>query len=166
MNRNTEAINRILPHTVGAYKVAPDAIMPTYGTEQSACFDIYACIVSRDDNQWLGSMEIESGDFALIPSGLIFDIPEGYSIRLHPRSGLSIKKGLILANCEGVIDSDYVEETFVLIRNVSRSTQYIEHGDRICQGELVKNESVTFVEIEERPSIKTDRKGGFGSTGK
>mgnify|MGYP001311813996 CR=1 FL=1 len=155
-----------ISNIVGVHKLTPDAIVPTYGTKQSACFDIYACIASRDDNQWLGSVDIEPGGFALIPTGLIFDIPEGHSIRLHPRSGLSIKKGLILANCEGVIDSDYVEETFVMIRNVSDETQYIEHGDRICQGELVKNESVTFVEIKERPSTKTDRKGGFGSTGK
>tara|TARA_Y100001937_G_C7125438_1_gene334676 strand:+ start:2258 stop:2776 length:519 start_codon:yes stop_codon:yes gene_type:complete len=165
MSRNVEAINRILTHTVGAYKVTPDAVMPTYGTTQSACFDIYACIASRDEDRWLGSVDVEPGGIVKVPTGLIFDIPEGYSIRLHPRSGLSLKKGLILANCEGVIDSDYVEETFVLIRNVSNETQYIEHGDRVCQGELVKNENVEFVEIEERPSLKTNRDGGFGSTG-
>lgn len=165
-SRNKDASARLLPHKIGAYKIAPDAMLPTYGTEQSACFDVYACIVSRDDSRWLGSVEVESGGIVKVPTGLIFDIPEGYSVRLHPRSGLSLKKGLVLANCEGVIDSDYVEETFVLIRNVSSESQYIEHGDRVCQGELVKNESVQFIELDERPSQKTDRDGGFGSTGK
>jgi len=155
--RNKEALKRLSANIIGAYKVVPEAIIPTYGTEQSACFDIYACIVSR--------AEIEPNGIVKVPTGLIFDIPEGYSVRLHPRSGLSLNKGLILANCEGIIDSDYIEEIFVLVRNVSSETQYIEHGDRICQGELVENENVVFVEIEECPSPKTDRDGGFGSTG-
>ncbi len=163
--RNKEALKRLNSNIIGAYKISPDATIPKYGTEQSACFDIYACIASRDDHRWLGSVEVEPNGIVKVPTGLIFDIPKGYSIRLHPRSGLSLKKGLILANCEGVIDSDYIEETFVLVRNVSSETQYIEHGDRICQGELVENEKVEFVEIEKCPSLKTDRDGGFGSTG-
>jgi len=164
-SRNKEALERLTRNTIGVYKVTPDTTLPSYGTEQSACFDICACIVSRDGHRWMGSVEVEPNGIVKVPTGLIFDIPEGYSVRLHPRSGLSLNKGLILANCEGVIDSDYVEEIFVLVRNVSSQIQYIEHGDRICQGELVKNESVGFVEIEECPSLKTDRDGGLGSTG-
>ena len=158
MSRNTEAIKRLSPHIVGAYKINPNASVPTYGTEQSACFDLYACLSDI-------VLELKAGERTLIPTGLVLDIPEGYSVRLHPRSGMSFKKGLTLANCEGVIDSDYIEEVYILMVNISTEIQYIEHGDRICQGELVKNESVEFVELEECPSIKTNREGGFGSTG-
>lgn len=158
MSRNTEAMKRLISHTVGTYKVTPDATIPTYATEESACFDLYACLSDT-------VLELKSGERTLIPTGLVLDIPEGYSVRLHPRSGMSFKKGLTLANCEGVIDSDYIEEVYILMVNISTEIQYIEHGDRICQGELVKNESVEFVELEECPSIKTNREGGFGSTG-
>ena len=101
----------------------------------------------------------------LVPTGLVFDIPEGYSVRLHSRSGWAYKYGIILANCEGIIDSDYVEEIMVMLTNISDEVVYIRHGDRTCQGELVKDERVEFDVVEERPVKKTNRDGGFGSTG-
>ena len=93
----------------------------------------------------------------LIPTGLILDIPEGYSVRLHSRSGLAWKDGVYLTNCEGIIDYDYVEPVFVMMTNISQSPKTINNGDRICQAELV--------EIPEPPTRKTERDGGFGSTG-
>jgi dUTP pyrophosphatase len=48
----------------------------------------------------------------LIPTGLIADIPEGFSVRIHSRSGLAFKQGVYLTNCEGVIDSDYVDPNY------------------------------------------------------
>jgi dUTP pyrophosphatase len=142
---------------IGAYKLSEYATVPTYGTADSACFDLYACVES--------DLELKPNQRVLIPTGLILDIPKGHSVRLHPRSGLSLKKGLSLANCEGVIDSDYVEEVFVLMINSSNETQYIKQGDRVCQGELVKNEKTTFRLLDEIPTLKTNRDGGFGSTG-
>jgi dUTP pyrophosphatase len=105
-------------------------------------------------------------DRVLAPTGLIFDIPKEYSIRIHPRSGLSLKEGLTLANAQGVIDSDYMEETFVMLTNLSSRNINIPNLSRICQGELVKNNRASFEEIKERPTRdNTNRKGGFGSTG-
>jgi dUTP pyrophosphatase len=101
----------------------------------------------------------------MVPTGLIFDIPKGYSIRVHARSGMSLKQGLVLANSEGVIDSDYVEETFVLIMNVSDNGHWLTPGDRIAQAELVKQEQFKIEERKTRPTVKTDRVGGMGSTG-
>lgn len=102
---------------------------------------------------------------AIIPTGVIFDIPKGYSVRLHPRSGLSIKQGFIVANCEGVIDSDYFHEIKALMVNNSDAAITVHHGDRICQAELVRVEPHTIEETNIRPEQRTDRVGGLGSTG-
>lgn len=102
---------------------------------------------------------------AIIPTGIIFEIPTGFSVRLHPRSGLSIKHGFIVANCEGVIDSDYFHEIKALMVNNSDVDIHIYHGDRICQAELVRVEPHMLEETNVRPEQKTDRVGGLGSTG-
>ncbi len=102
---------------------------------------------------------------AIIPTGIIFDIPEGYSVRLHPRSGLSIKKGFIVANCEGVIDEDYFHEIKSLMVNNSDVEIMVEHGDRIVQAEIVETVLHHIVETDVEPCQKTDRVGGLGSTG-
>jgi len=102
---------------------------------------------------------------AIIPTGIIFEIPTGYSVRLHPRSGLSIKQGFIVANCEGVIDSDYFHEIKALMVNNSDVDIQVRHGDRICQAELMRVEPHVLEETKNRPEQKTDRVGGLGSTG-
>jgi dUTP pyrophosphatase len=141
--------------TLGFYKIVADATSPKYATPGSACFDIY----SLGETWTIPSTEIQA-----IPTGLIFDIPEGWSVRLHPRSGLSLK-GLVLANMEGIIDHDYVDEVKVLVRNVSRYLMTIEPYTRICQAELVPSPQYQLREIPHLPKPKTTRNGGFGSTG-
>ena len=106
------------------------------------------------------------GHRAMIPTGLIFDIPLGYSVRLHSRSGLAVKSALTLANHEGVIDSDYVDPTYLVMYNGSSVDVVIRHGDRIAQGEMIPDLAYEVLETAERPLQKTDRIGGFGSTGK
>ena len=101
----------------------------------------------------------------MIPTGIILDIPKNHSVRLHPRSGLAYKKGLTIVNGEGVIDSDFIDELKILIINISEVNQVIENGDRICQGELIKDMSYKLVTQDIPPKPKTDRDGGFGSTG-
>lgn len=130
-----------------------------------------------------GEVMIHPGDRLLIPTGLIFkidkkvtietyadisrtDLPlQNYSIRLHPRSGLALKKGLVLANAEGIVDVDYQEEVFVLLTNISEMVQTIRKGDRIAQAEVVANEPFELTVLTERPSKHSERSGGFGSTG-
>ena len=102
----------------------------------------------------------------LVPTGLIFDIPAGYSVRLHSRSGLAYKEGLYLTNCEGIIDHDYIEPVFAMMTNISQAPKSINNGDRICQAELVEKVYHSLLEIQEPPTQKTERDGGFGSTGK
>ena len=160
------------------FKLHDDVILPKFATKNSACFDL--CFSSagktfvrgynRQNSEFVrgiveNHIHIMPGDRMLIPTGLIIDIPKDYSVRLHPRSGLSLKQGLVLANAEGVIDSDYVEEVFAIITNISDNGISIKSGDRICQGELIKSEDYVIMETKERPVQKTDRKGGMGSTG-
>lgn len=169
------------------FRCVPDAILPSYATASSACFDIHACLIENTQVKSFvhfppspfGSsetsriftitdkrdVELPAGTRALIPTGLKFNIGDGYSVRLHPRSGLSFKHGLSLSNCEGVIDADYVDEVFISIINLSACSVTIRHGDRICQGELVKDTRCAIVETLTQPVKKTTRSGGFGSTG-
>lgn len=162
------------------YKKHPDVPTPHYATSAAACFDltffptessvkgydIYNSQVSRDV---LGdAVPIYPGDRLLIPTGLIakFNVPNPrLSIRLHPRSGLSLKRGLVLANAEGVIDADYQQEIFALITNISEKLEWIKIGERVCQGEVVKNRLADFRVVDAPPTPWTERDGGFGSTG-
>ena len=70
-----------------------------------------------------------------------------------------------MMNAEGIIDSDYINELHVILWNTSTEPFDIETGDRIAQGELVKNLDYTIEECYNPPEQKTDRVGGFGSTG-
>ena len=113
-----------------------------------------------------GRVQINPHERALIPTGLIFDIPRGCSIRLYPRSSLALKQGLTLANNVGIIDSDYVEPVYMMVYNISGYQQFVSDGIRICQAEMVKELPYMIMKSDVRPEQKTDRDGGFGSTGK
>ena len=174
--------------TLGYFKCRDSAADPKFATLGSACFDIAACL---EPNQSVGAynanndkhdltikniwppkapspmpcLDIEPMSRVLIPTGLIMDIPRGYSVRIHPRSGMSLKSGIVLANSEGVVDSDYVNEMMIMILNISSKTIRIQNGDRIAQAELCENVICKICESTSPPKRKTDRDGGFGSTG-
>jgi dUTP pyrophosphatase len=163
---------------LGVYKTVSQALLPKRATGQAACYDVHACLMESAKiqvwNEWNeasfntvvdGKFIVHCGERVLVPTGLIFDIPEGFSVRLHPRSGISIKQGVTLINCEGVVDSDYYHETLVALINHSGARFTIHHGDRIAQIELVKNEPLQLTELSEAPQARTLRQGGFGSTG-
>ena len=163
---------------LNVYKTDPNITLPKFATKQSACFDLSFQAEGKSLYHGYnktnapftrplstGSIRIMPGDRVLVPTGLIFDIPAGHSLRIHPRSGLSYKQGLVLANLEAVIDSDYIEETFIILTNQSDVDQTIYHGDRIAQAELIKSEEYVLWEIFDAPTQKTDRVGGLGSTG-
>lgn len=102
----------------------------------------------------------------LIPTGMVFNIEPMHHVKVWARSGLAIKKGLAMANGTGIIDSDYVEEVFVPMINNSDEELVIKHGDRVAQAEMIfSGDQTEFNYIQERPTQKGDRVGGFGSTG-
>jgi dUTP pyrophosphatase len=163
---------------VGIFKLNENAKTPERATRLSACYDLFACLNPYDVVKSYDVNNIETplvvpkekeitinpGDRVLVPTGCKFKIPHGYSIRLHPRSGLSLKNGISLSNCEGVIDEDYTKPTFMLLTNESNIPFPVKHGDRLTQMELVP---VIEIEFEPVPDFGdfTDRKGGLGSTG-
>lgn len=171
----------ILPY----FKTAPvsnETHILKFATEGSACFDLefrpegHTSYVGYDktnapferfftkDNTMV--ITVMPGDRVMVPTGIIFDIPENFSIRVHPRSGISLKQGLTIINCEGIIDSDYVEETFLLIVNHSEVKAIIEPGTRLAQAELIPViPDIQFEIMENKPEKKTARVGGMGSTG-
>lgn len=169
------------------YKMYPDVKDLEFATPGSACFDVRAYFghskshivkVYNKQNTEMQYMAtkithtdtanfiiLHPGDRALIPTGIILDIPEGYSVRGHPRSGLSLKQGLTLANCEAVIDWDYTQQLYILLVNISDERAKIMHEDRIAQLELSKVLCYNIVASDSAPGVKTSRTGGLGSTG-
>lgn len=169
--------------SLGFYKITPNAYEPVWGTDHAACFDLKACLVAGDTvNSYNAFNEknrisvqegserpfitISPNSRVLVPTGLIFDIPVGYSVRLHSRSGLALKQGLVLANHEGIVDSDYTNQTYVLLTNDSMVEEHIYGGDRIAQAEMMRDIAYEILECKAEPLPKTNRTGGFGSTGK
>lgn len=154
--------------------------LPQYETSLSAGMDIRADfsktstknpikvwgkaeLIFAGKNQEKILLKLEPGARALIPTGLFTAIPEGYEIQLRPRSGLAIKSGLNLINCVGTIDADYRAEWNIPVVNQGFETVYIEDGERICQAVLNKVEKIDWELVESLN--KTERDGGFGSTG-
>ncbi len=138
-------------------KLKSEAVIPSRATEGSAGLDLCACIDAP--------VVIEAESIAVIPTGLAAE-PDRTDIALliYPRSGLSSKYGVSLANCVGVVDSDYRGEICVPLINHSKVPFTVEKGMRIAQ--LVAS-PVLIPEIETADELSdTSRgEGGFGSTG-
>jgi dUTP pyrophosphatase len=172
--------------SIGIYKLSETAKTPTYATQGSACFDLYVDFsgvrtvkvytpsnleVNRHVQQFRefwGSqgVVIDSGERALIPVNLIFDIPEGWKMLIYARSGNALKQAMLLANSVGVVDHDYVDPVFVIVFNQSNERLIVKQGDRIAQAEIVPAVQASFNILSDAPGQKTTRAGGFGSTGK
>ncbi len=132
--------------------------LPAYETAGSAGMDLRAAI---DEGQRL---VLKPGKRALVPTGLIFEIPAGFEGQIRPRSGLAFKNGVTCLNTPGTIDSDYRGEVQVLLINLGEEKFVIERGMRIAQ--MVIAPVVQAVLREAELAGVTDRgAGGFGSTG-
>ena len=101
----------------------------------------------------------------IIPTGLKVAIPEGYEIQVRPRSGLSLKTPLRIANAPGTIDTLFRDEIGIIVTNTDSAFYNIKKGDRIAQ--LVLNEipRIRWEQVDNITTIKGNRGGGFGSTG-
>lgn len=164
--------------TLKAFKIDENVFDILKATEFSACFDVSAFITPGSTIKYYDaencsgqihtvddSIEINPGWRVLVPTGYIFDVPIGFSLRAHPRSGNSLKSGVSLANCEGVIDADYTQQTFAVIINFSNVPFKITSGDRIIQIELVEEVETKVQYVSTEPEKKSSRDGGFGHTG-
>ncbi|MEP9397755.1 dUTP diphosphatase [Mesorhizobium sp. KR2-14] len=146
--------------TVGVVRL-PEARgldLPAYETAGAAGMDLRAAV--PHDRPLL----ILPGRRALVPTGLIFEIPQGYEGQVRPRSGLAFKHGITCLNTPGTIDSDYRGEVKVLLINHGDEDFYVERGMRIAQMVFAP---VTQVRLEEQSLAGSTSRGagGFGSTG-
>ena len=139
------------------YTASNGAVIPEYKTAGAAGADVYAYLPQ-------GSVTIKSGKFAMIPTGVFYEIPMGYEIQVRPRSGLAFKNGITVLNSPGTIDSDYRGELKILLINFGEQDFTINNGERIAQ---IIISSVVQAEFSAAESLsKTERgEGGFGSTG-
>lgn len=135
-----------------------DVKIPVYATEGAGCFDIHADIPT-------GEYKLVSRDNpATIDTGLYFEIPEDKSLLVFSRSGHGFNRNVRLANCVGVIDSDYRGSLKVKLTADSEEDLMVVNGDRIAQGMIIDTPKVVFKVVEELS--ETNRaQGGFGSTG-
>ncbi|CCV09712.1 dUTP diphosphatase [Mesorhizobium sp. STM 4661] len=132
--------------------------LPAYESAGAAGMDLRAAV--PDDRPLL----ILPGKRALVPTGLILEIPEGVEGQVRPRSGLAFKHGLTCLNTPGTIDSDYRGEVKVLLINLGDEDFAVTRGMRIAQ---IVFASVMQATVEERTLAGGTARGsgGFGSTG-
>lgn len=133
------------------------AQLPTYGSEEAAGADLYACLAAP--------VVIAPGETKAIPTGIALEVPRNCAGLVYARSGLACKQGLAPANKVGVIDSDYRGEVLVMLHNHGTKEKQISHGDRIAQLVITPVFTPGFALADELSDTSRGA-GGFGSTGK
>jgi len=141
---------RRLPHAAGLP-------LPQPASAGSAGLDLRAAVVDE--------LVLAPGDRALVPTGLVLEIPPGWEGQVRPRSGLALRHGITLPNAPGTIDSDYRGELQVILANSGRDPVTIRRGDRIAQLVVAPVAAVEWIETDELSSSAREG-GGFGSTGR
>lgn len=137
-------------------KLRPDAVLPTYGSQEAAGADLYACVDQP--------ITVNPGESVFVPTGLAMEIPVGCAGLIYARSGLACKKDLAPANKVGVVDSDYRGEFIVVLHNHGNKPQTISAGDRIAQLVIAPVLCPGFYEVSELSDTERNT-AGFGSTG-
>jgi dUTP pyrophosphatase len=137
-------------------KLNPAAQVPRYMSSGAAGCDVMALLEK--------ALTVAPGKRVAVPTGLAFEIPDGYEVQVRPRSGAAFKQGLTVVNAPGTIDSDYRGEVKVLLINLGEEAVTIAPGDRIAQLVLQRVEQITWRETAALGET-TRGAGGFGSTG-
>jgi len=132
--------------------------LPAYETAGAAGMDLRAAVADGE------TITLLPGKRVLVPTGFVFEIPDGFEAQIRPRSGLAFKHGITCLNTPGTIDSDYRGEVKVLLVNLGEENFEITRGMRIAQMVIAP---VTRVEVAEATNASTTGRGagGFGSTG-
>ncbi len=140
-----------LPHSEGLP-------LPAYETGGAAGMDLRAAV--PEDRPLL----ILPGKRALVPTGLVFEIPAGFEGQVRPRSGLALKHGITCLNSPGTVDSDYRGEVKVLLVNLGDEDFSVTRGMRVAQV-VIAPVARLAVEEQSLASATVRGSGGFGSTG-
>jgi dUTP pyrophosphatase len=142
---------------LGYIKIIPEATSPFYNYESDSGFDLFST----------EEIVVEGLGRALIPTGLSFDIKDGYEIQVRSKSGLAINQGLMVLNSPGTVDSGYLGEVKVIIFNTNKEPFTIKKGMKIAQAVLCPVVNGKWVNLVEKNNVPTKDRGnnGFGSTG-
>lgn len=132
--------------------------LPSYETGGAAGMDLRAAVAED------APLTLKPGARALVPTGFIFEVPQGYEAQIRPRSGLAIKNGITCLNSPGTVDSDYRGEVKVILANLGEDDFIIERGMRIAQMVIAPVTQVAVFEVTETSDTARGT-GGFGSTG-
>lgn len=143
---------------VGIVKLNPDAIIPQYAHPTDAGADV--CAVEET--------KLEPGETKIVKTGIAVAIPAGYEIQVRPRSGLSLKSGLRIANAPGTIDTEYRGEIGIIMTNTNDIPYVIDKGMKIAQLVIAPTPMIKWNEVATVEELGTTSRGadGFGSTDK
>lgn len=130
--------------------------LPSYATAGAAGMDVEAAVEA--------DMLLAPGRRAAVPTGLTMAIPAGFEIQVRPRSGLTLKNGVTVANAPGTIDSDYRGEVKIMLINLGEDDFTITRGMRIAQL-VVAPVSLAILAVADTLEATDRGSGGFGSTG-
>ena len=139
-------------------KVHPDAVIPTRSSEEAAGFDLTIC----------EDLELKPGETKTVSTGLKVAFCNGYKMEIVPRSGLSAKTPLRLANTPGTVDSDYRGEIKLICHNISKTDTFsLPKGNRVAQAIFIKVEYPEIKVLDETEQLPVSKRGsgGLGSTG-
>ncbi len=134
-----------------------EATIPKYNYGSDSGFDLHSII----------DLEIPAFGRMLVPTGLSFDIKDGYEIQVRSKSGLAIKQGLMVLNSPGTVDNGYTGEVQVIVFNTNNYTVTIPKGMKVGQAVLCPVVNGKWVNLVEQTKINEKERGenGFGSTG-
>jgi dUTP pyrophosphatase len=132
--------------------------LPAYQSDGAAGLDLVAALPRR------APVTLPAGARALLPTGLVLELPKGFEAQVRPRSGLALRQGLTVLNSPGTIDCDYRGEVMVLVANLGQETVTLARGDRIAQMVIARVEHATLTEVTKATATPRGA-GGFGSTG-
>jgi len=141
--------------TIAVETCRPGAVVPCYAHPTDGGMDITCPL----------DVTIPAGQTRIVPTGLKVAVPEGWMLLVFPRSGLSAKTGLRVANSPGLIDAGYRDEVGVILHNTGREDAEIAAGSRIAQFVLVQRTETRFLPVDSVAEIGDNRGGGFGHTG-
>src|ERR1700734_2135664 len=130
--------------------------LPAYATVHAAGMDLCAAVAN--------DVVLAPGARALVMTGLMIALPEGYEAQVRPRSGLALKHGITVLNSPGTIDADYRGEVQVILANLGSESFTITRGMRIAQMVVAAYARVEWDEVSALPESERGA-GGFGSTG-
>jgi len=128
--------------------------LPEYATSGASGVDLRS----------VESITVQPGSWGFVGTGLHLEIPQGYEAQVRSRSGLALKKGVMVLNSPGTIDSDYRGEVRVILMNLGHEPFKVEPGDRIAQMVFCPVTKVEWEEVDRLSSTEREA-GGFGSTG-